>query len=177
MGGREVPIKAVLQAIPSYVMSCFKLPDSVCHGIEQACAKFWWHDSQEKRGLHWVSWKHKCTPKSNGGMGFRNLATFNKALLAKQVCRIVQHPNSLMARVLKAKYFKHSDIMVAGLGYNPSFVWRSLMWGRELSKKRMCWRVGDGQNINIGNDPWIPSLSHFKCRSVVPVDSNMKVAS
>lgn len=102
-----------------------------------------------------------CTPKSNGGLGFRNLTAFNKALLAKQVFRIVQHPNSLMARVLKAKYFKNSDIMVAAMGYNPSFVWRSLMWGRELCIKGMCWRVGDGQNINIVNDSWIPSFSHL----------------
>lgn len=78
MGGREVLIKAVLQAIPSYAMSCFKIPDSVCYGIEQACAKFWWHDSQDKRGLHWVSWKHMCTPKSNGWLGFRNLTTSTK---------------------------------------------------------------------------------------------------
>lgn len=102
MGGLEVHIKAVLQAIPSYAMSCSKIPDSVCYVIEQACARFWWHDSQDKRGLHWVSWKHMFIPKSNGGLGSRNLAAFNKALLAKKVCRIVQHPNSLMARVLKA---------------------------------------------------------------------------
>lgn len=82
-----------------------------------------------------------------------------------------------MARVLKAKYFKNSDIMVAALGYNPSFVWRSLMWGGELCIKGMCWRVGDGQNINIANDPWIPSLPHFKCNPVVFGNSNMKVAS
>lgn len=42
MGGREILIKSVLQAIPSYAMSCFKLPTTLCHRIEQQCAKFWW---------------------------------------------------------------------------------------------------------------------------------------
>lgn len=60
------------------------------------------------------------------------LTSFNCALLAKQVWRIIHDPNSLMAKVLKGWYFKHSDIMKADLGNNPSFVWRSLLWGRDL---------------------------------------------
>lgn len=35
MGGREVLIKSVLQAIRRYAMSCFKLPITLCRSIEQ----------------------------------------------------------------------------------------------------------------------------------------------
>lgn len=37
---REVLIKLVIQAIPTFAMSCFKLPTSLCHEIETLIWKF-----------------------------------------------------------------------------------------------------------------------------------------
>lgn len=72
--------------------------------------------------MHWLNWKNLCAPKTVGGLGFRSLIAFNKSLLAKQIWRVIQKPDSLMARVLKARYFKNSDIMKAGLSSNPSYI-------------------------------------------------------
>lgn len=38
---REVLIKAVAQALPTYTMSCFKLPVTLCHEIEALIRKFY----------------------------------------------------------------------------------------------------------------------------------------
>ena len=38
--GKEVLIKAVAQAIPTYTMSCFKIPDSLCDEMTSIIRNF-----------------------------------------------------------------------------------------------------------------------------------------
>lgn len=85
-----------------------------------------------------------CKPKSCGGMSFNDLVAFNKPLLAKHVWHIILYPDLFLARVLKARYFKTSYIMLAKAGSNPSYVWRSLLWSRDLLQRGLCWKVGNG---------------------------------
>ena len=40
--GREILIKAVAQATPTYIMSIFKLPDSLCKDLNSMMGNFWW---------------------------------------------------------------------------------------------------------------------------------------
>ena len=54
-----------------------------------------------------VAWEKLCTPKEEGGMGFRDLRAFSVAFLANQSWRIQQNTNSLVHKVLKAKYFDY----------------------------------------------------------------------
>ncbi|KAL6961204.1 hypothetical protein U1Q18_052490 [Sarracenia purpurea var. burkii] len=52
--------------------------------------------------------------------------------------------------------------MEAKLGYQPYFVWRSLLLGREILERGMIWRVAKGDNIKIYSDRWIPRQKSLK---------------
>lgn len=155
MGGKEVFVKSVLQAKPLYVMQCFLLPKSLCQKLEGIMNKFWWTSNKSAKCIHWSIWEQLCKAKYAGGMGFKDLFLFNKALIAKQVWRILSQPNCLLAKVLKARYYPFTDILSAKVGSYPSFTWRSICSARELIADGMLWRVGNGARINIWNDPWL----------------------
>ena len=95
-------------------------------------------------------------------MGFRNLQAFNLALLAKQGWQILTHPNSLVARVYKAKYFTYDDILSSKIGSNPSYAWRSIHNSLLVLKEGTRWRVENGKRIHIWEDRWLPTPTTYK---------------
>ena len=137
--GKEVLIKPVAQAVPSYTMSCFKLPNKLCDELTSLVRQFWWGQVRDEKKLAWMSWEKMCLPKERGGLGFRDLKTFNLALLAKQGWRLQTNSSSLFYRVYKAKYFPSCDFVDAQLGGQPSYAWRSIHAAQALVRRGLRW--------------------------------------
>jgi hypothetical protein len=87
--------------------------------------------------MHWRSWQWLSTPKSLGGMGFRDFELFNQAMLARQCWRLMTDPSSMCARVLKGRYFPDCDFLDAPRPRSSSYMWRSILFGRDLLKAGM----------------------------------------
>jgi hypothetical protein len=81
--GKEILIKAVAQAIPSYAMSCFDLTKTLCDEIGAMICRYWWSQQDNENKMHWLSWDTMCQTKDKGGLGFRDLHLFNLAMLAR----------------------------------------------------------------------------------------------
>jgi hypothetical protein len=131
-GGKEVLLKLIAQAIPSYAMSVFKISKQTCKGITDAMSQYWWGDDVNRKKMHWLAWWKMCVSKRKGGMCFHDIHCFNLALLAKQAWRLIQEPDSLCARVLRAKYFPSGDLLNAELKKGSSFTWQSIFAGIQI---------------------------------------------
>ncbi|GMJ13498.1 hypothetical protein HRI_005019000 [Hibiscus trionum] len=156
-GGKEVFIKAVLQAIPVYTMSVFLLPKTLCRRLESILAKYWWQKGHNRQGIHWCTWADLCYLKEDGGLGFRDMQKFNISLMCKQGWRMIVRPSSLVSRIYRAKYFPGLSFLTSRLGSHPSYIWRSIWSARGLLESGLRWQVGSGLGINIWNDYWLPA--------------------
>ncbi|GJV60623.1 reverse transcriptase [Tanacetum coccineum] len=142
--GREVLIKSVIQAIPTYAMQCYLLPKD---------------------------------PKVDGGLGFRDLESFNTALLAKQGWRLLMNPGSFWGKVIKGLYFPRSNFLTTKRGSRPSWLWNSLLHGRDLLLHGVRWQVGNGQSISFWTQKWVPFNEDFFIQSPLgPFPNGSKVS-
>ncbi|KAK4387680.1 hypothetical protein Sango_2374600 [Sesamum angolense] len=123
-GGKMVLIQSILQAIPSYALSCFRLSDSLICEVGRLF--------------------------QNSGGVVRLIERFSGFLGGG--CCLVTRPESLLNWVFKARYFPHSDFFAAHLGYK-SFILSEEHYGfREVLKRGTKWRIGDGHSIRIWVD-------------------------
>jgi hypothetical protein len=52
IGGKQILLKAVAQAIPVYATSVFQIPKGVCKRIMDAISIFWWGDDDNSNKMH-----------------------------------------------------------------------------------------------------------------------------
>ena len=76
--GKEILVKVVAQAIPTYAMSYFELTKGLCDELNSMIGRWWWSQNDKDNKIHW---RDKLTiPKNKGGLGFRDLYLFNLAM-------------------------------------------------------------------------------------------------
>lgn len=175
--GREVLIKSVIQAIPAYAMACFAFPKKFCVRLNSYISNFWQGGDPLNRGIHWTSWTSLALTKSQGGMGLRDFHSFNLSLLAKQAWRLLKHPHSFCAKVLKGLYYPQLNFLSGMRGRRPSWSWASILQGRELLTKGLRQQVGNGKSILFWKDKWVPQPRNFQVLNPQPQDYHVQRVS
>ena len=88
-------------------------------------------------------------------MGFRGLRSFNTALLAKQVWRLLHAKQFLFYKVFHAKFFPTGSILDAKKNPRGSYAWSSILMARQLICDGLWWRVGDNTDTKVWGDNWL----------------------
>ncbi|KAH9786019.1 reverse transcriptase domain-containing protein [Citrus sinensis] len=159
--GKEIMLKTVAQAGPNYAMNIYLLPLDLCNDLEIMMNSYWWGSTRTGgKGIHWLRWDKMCKSKSVGGIGFKRIHDFNIAMLGKQCWRLMTNPLSLVARILKARYYPKVSLVNASVGFNPSYTWRSIMAAKDVVVNGSRIRIGNGQQVQLSKDPWLPDANN-----------------
>ncbi|XP_076932415.1 uncharacterized protein LOC143597936 [Bidens hawaiensis] len=105
-GGRVTVIRLVLNALPTYYFSLYRVPDGVLDRLRRT---FFWGGSEDKTQITWVSWQRVTAPKEYGGLSLGSLQDTNRALLAKWWWRFKGEQDRLWRRVIWSIHHSSRD--------------------------------------------------------------------
>ena len=92
--------------------------------------------------------------------------------------RMMQIPESLCFRVFQARFFPNCSILDAKDSNTGSYAWKSILGARDVIRKGMVWRIGNGQSVRIKEDKWLPVKPSRVILSPLPsVMAETKVSS
>ncbi|XP_020675527.1 uncharacterized protein LOC110094603, partial [Dendrobium catenatum] len=96
-----------------------------------------------------------------GGLGFHASLNWQGPLRARLAWGILQDKESLLSRMVTAKYGDNLWEHLAGR--NISSTWRILCDGAAALRPILRWEIGDGSRIDVLNDTWIKNrdLAHW----------------
>ncbi|CAN1332183.1 Uncharacterized mitochondrial protein AtMg00310 [Linum perenne] len=123
---------------------------------------FWWVGDARHRTIHWCSIEKLSNPKREGDLEFRSFKEFNQAFLAKLVWRLIKTLGALWVRILKALYFPTDSFVTVGQKRNSSWIWSSIMKGRDTLLKGIRKSIGNGETTWL-SEAWFPGSDNFKC--------------
>ncbi|XP_022895208.1 uncharacterized protein LOC111409387 [Olea europaea var. sylvestris] len=103
--GKLELIRAVLQGVECFWLSIFPISATIISRIVSLCRNFLWGS---KKPL--VAWKNLCLPKAEGGLGLKDLKTWNLVLLAKFLWNIHKKKDTLWIRWVHHAYLNGTCI-------------------------------------------------------------------
>lgn len=108
------------------------------------------------------TWKNICKPKFCGGLGIKRPSAMNSAMPEKIGWSLTHDFDKPWVKAIKAKHFSCSTFMQCQKKKNCSNLWPTLLNTRNTLTKRLCYKVGRGNNVNMWEDHWIPNTPGFK---------------
>ncbi|KAF3621261.1 hypothetical protein T459_34875 [Capsicum annuum] len=97
--------KFSLDALPTYMMSIFPIPDGIIQRLDKIKRDFLLKGIKESDNVqHLVKWKKGSLGKKQGRLAIRNLKLQSEALRLKWLWRYSQEPQAYWGKVIKAKY-------------------------------------------------------------------------
>ncbi|GLT39105.1 hypothetical protein SLA2020_133120 [Shorea laevis] len=163
-GGRITLINSVLSSLPVFLMSVFLIPKGTLTSIDKMRRSFLWGGEGEGKKINWVKWEKVCKDKECGGLGVRDLRSFNLALMGKWWGRLATCEGGLWKKVIVAKYSEGRshwmDWVRNGLRAG-SLWWKDIRGINNVEGGNARWlsegfnlKIGEGKGVSFWWDEW-----------------------
>ncbi|XP_057730273.1 uncharacterized protein LOC130945580 [Arachis stenosperma] len=161
--GKLVLIKSVLNSLPVYYLSLYKMPMAVAEKLISLQRRFLWSKEDGKNGMALVKWEVVQTPKKLGGLGVGDAVIRNSALLFKWWWRFSKEECPLWKKVVCScnnlnpnELLSSQELPIRGgpwkdicqLQFKSQQVRQKMITGLSME-------VGDGRRTRFWEDAWI----------------------
>lgn len=151
-------MQSVLFSIQVYWSSIFIIPTKVLKDIDKVLRAFLWSGPELKASGAKFSWAYVCSPKAEGGLGFRHLSTWNKAAMSRHIWAICNKADTLWVKWVHTNILKGRCLWRIQVPTEASWTIRKLFKLRDIVQTWITARVGNGQWL----DNWHPLGPLFK---------------
>ncbi|KAH1197534.1 putative ribonuclease H protein [Glycine max] len=117
-------------------------------------------DGLEQKRIAWIKWDQVCMPKDKGGLGIKDIDSFNLALLAKWKWNYMQEKGEIWSRVLESKYGGWRSLYEEGRERHQSIWWKDLKQTvnstqhGDIVHSNMRWKIVGGDKVRLWEDKW-----------------------
>ncbi|CAL1407427.1 unnamed protein product [Linum trigynum] len=107
--GRVELVGSILYSMSQYWMNVFMLPKTVIREVERICNNFLWSVGPGLNLKAKMAWKYMSIPKKEGGLGLRDLTSWNYACVFRQIWAVMMQHGSLWVAWIQAYKLKGRD--------------------------------------------------------------------
>lgn len=157
MAGRLTMLTSVISGIIGYWSSAFLLPKRVMKAINSLCSSFLWHGTIGISTGAKVAWKALCTPKTEGGLGIRNIETWSETCALKLIWMLFFRAGSIWVAWMRQRYLNRASFWSLNeKNYTYSWMFRRLLKLRPKALDFIRISIGRGDDTYFWWDPWTP---------------------
>ncbi|VFQ75853.1 unnamed protein product [Cuscuta campestris] len=125
--GRSRLINSVLFGIINFWCRIFIIPGRVMKKVQALCRNYLWGAAEKYKRVPLVNWEDTCKPKGSGGLGFRNVNVWNKALVMKLNWDIANKKDNLWVRWIHSRYIKGTNFWDYTPKQDTCYYWRRMV--------------------------------------------------
>lgn len=156
--GRLLLIKTVVAGVSTFGCSSFILPKSCINKINSMCGLFLWKGKSEGHYSAKVGWETVTLTKEQGGLGVKDLYTWNQACILKLIWMLFFRPDSVWVCWFKEVILKGDISNYWSIRTNSNFSWlvNKMIKARDLIYPLLRRRIGNGESTRFWFDHWSP---------------------